>query len=232
MLLAVSYCGLVGWGLAQGKREIDYAALIYNHPLLAIPLVYLLVQIPLAFHKRRMPAWSSWVTLFVVLGLFAQVANLAADFIRSGQIGPSIPTREASPPPSGIDREQERLRAARAMQAKEEEEAGRMASEVFRNALPAEFVEIGKGIFRNTLSISDDYGDVGFKLSGELANTSLSDLEYPKFKLSLFDESGKAVLTKEFVVPALPRRMRTKFSVVVPMAFKLASRYSIAQVGE
>jgi len=97
MLLAILYCFVVGIGLAQEKSgSVDILAVWYKHPLLALPLVYLLFQIPLAFQKRRMPTWSSWVTLIVVIGLLGQAMNRIGEKPKGNRSHSSLPI--AAPP--------------------------------------------------------------------------------------------------------------------------------------
>jgi len=78
LMLAVLYCAMTGLGLVL--REIPAENIVrvwYSRPLLTVPFLYVGLQILLLLQKRRMPTWSTWVTLFVVVGLLAQALDAA-----------------------------------------------------------------------------------------------------------------------------------------------------------
>lgn len=74
-IVSVLYCFLIGAAMAYEGHIERLPALLYERPFLMIPLWYLLILIPMTLNNRRMPTWSSWVSLVVTLGLIASATS-------------------------------------------------------------------------------------------------------------------------------------------------------------
>jgi hypothetical protein len=232
--LAVIYCCVFIWASSSEKDPIGSALnAIYLNPLLVLPFVFVVVQLVLSAKKLLMPKWVSLLAVFFILGKFANVVNSVNQ--KSGFVPSSNNERQhfseavATSSPS-LD-EGQHQRDAQAQYLRQEAEKERVASEAFKKSLNG-FSPIAEGLMYGPCRVSDDFGNSGFTLAGEIANCSLKDLAFSSFRLNLFDKEGNRVLQKDFVVASLPKRERTPFEVLVEIKSTRVPKFSITLVHE
>jgi hypothetical protein len=234
-LLSILYCGGLAYLFSQAKDHGFNLALTYFYyrPLDIIPPLFLVIRVILSANNLTPPSWSCVIPLLIMLG---RVGQIAAEAERkptpSSRVEParSPNTGEVASNLENERRDLERKREAEEMISKQLEQEEAVQTQVFKKSIPADFKPVNKEMSWGKLTLGDNFGELGFMLSAELASCAPVDYDFLKLRIVVFDASEKVIEQKDFVVAGVARRQRTKISVLLSTPLKKVHSYILKVV--